>query len=286
MTFLVVLGALISAFLNAWSAVVQRRVAGKPSRQELFSRNFIVNLAKNKLWLAGLGLQILAFLAQAAALREGSITVVEPLMTADLVFLMFLLGWRFRFKPSVREWSAVLALAIGLSGLLVAADPRGGNIQIDNWHWAIASVAAVIAIFCSSLVVRHLTSRKLRAALAGTAAGINFAFNAAFTKLVVGEFSHGINAVFTTWPLYALAISGIASMIVMQSAYASGSLAESQPAIEITDPLISIVIGVMLFGDMINHDIVAIIVETISGLVLAAGIILLAGSERIHNSHA
>ncbi|MGH9069367.1 MAG: DMT family transporter [Acidimicrobiales bacterium] len=259
MTFLVVIGSLISAFLNAWSAVVQRRVAGKPSRQDLFSRNFIVNLTKNKLWLSGLALQILAFLAQAAALREGSITVVEPLMTADLVFLMFLLRWRFRFKPSVREWSAVLALAIGLSGLLLAADPRGGNIQIDNWRWAIAGVAGAIAIFCSSLMVRRLSSRKVRAALAGTAAGINFALNAAFTKLVVGEFSHGINAVFTSWPLYALAISGIISMIVMQSAYASGSLAESQPAIEITDPLISIVIGVMLFGDVIDHSVAALV---------------------------
>lgn len=286
MIALVIVGALVASFLNAWSAVLQRRVAGKPDPKKLFGRDFITRLARNKFWLFGMGLQIAAFLVQALALKEGPLTVVEPLMTTDLVFLMLLLRWQFSVKPGLREWSAVAMLALGLSGLLVAANPHGGTLETSPIGWGITSAAIAAFILVSVYIVRRARSGKFRAALAGTAAGFNFALTAAFTKLTVRGFDHGVAHVFASWPIYALAVSGSISIIMAQSAYGAGPLAASQPAIEISDPVISIIFGVMLFGDTLNHSFLAILVEIISTTVLAIGIILMTGSRRIYESHA
>lgn len=286
MILVVIIAALAASFLNAWSAVVQRRVAGKPDPKKLFGRDFITRLAKNKFWLFGMALQIAAFLAQALALKEGPLTVVEPLMTTDLVFLMFLLRWQFSVRPGLREWSAVTALALGLSGLLVAANPHGGQLEFNAVNWSITSGAIAAFIGASIAIVRRASSGKFRAALAGTAAGFNFALTAAFTKLTVAGFDHGVAHVFSSWPIYALAVSGAGSIIMAQSAYGAGPLAASQPAIEISDPVISIIFGVILFGDALNHSLLAIVAEVISAVVLAAGIILMTGSRRIYESHA
>jgi hypothetical protein len=54
---------------------------------------------------------------------------------------------------------------------------------------------------------------------------------------------------------------------------------------EITEPVISILIGIILFGDSINTKPLPVALEFISGAVAATGIILLAGSKKVSRSN-
>src|ERR1700722_19173874 len=85
--------AVVAAFLNALSSVLQRYEAGQAEAEELFRRNFIKTLSKNPKWIAAFGLQIIAFLFQAAALRRGAMVVVQPLLTCELVFMLLILHY-------------------------------------------------------------------------------------------------------------------------------------------------------------------------------------------------
>jgi hypothetical protein len=91
----------------------------------------------------------------------------------------------------------------------------------------------------------------------------------------------GIFNVVTGWELYALLASGAASVITLQSTYGAGPLAVSEPAMQIVDPLLSILIGIIIFGDVINFSPGAVVIEIICGIVIIAGIILLGSSKRI-----
>jgi hypothetical protein len=276
---------LLASFLNAASSVLMRRAAGKPDPRMLFHRNFVAAMIKNRMWLGGLGLQVLAAILQGVALYWASLVLVEPLLTMDLVFLMLILHFRFGVHARLREWGAVVAICGGLSTLLVVANPRGGHLEFSGTNWALTSGLIGTFLIISALYMRRSESPTLRAGLGGVACGLNFALTAGFAKLMLGQLAiGGIGNVFGSWEVYAMAVSGAISLVVAQSTFAAGPLAISQPAIEISDPLVSATIGILLFGDMVSTSTGALALEVIGACTAAAGIILLGGSKRVHSS--
>ena len=80
--------AVAAAILNAGSSVLQRLATGKPDAKDLFSRHFARAVTLSRLFLLGLGLEIGGFVMQAVALGNGSLVLVEPILTCDLIFLL------------------------------------------------------------------------------------------------------------------------------------------------------------------------------------------------------
>jgi drug/metabolite transporter (DMT)-like permease len=281
MIILAVIIALLASASNALSGVLERRATGTPPAGELFGRHFIKRLLKQKRWLLGEAFNLLGFLLQALALLFGSLTVVQALMMTNLLFLLLILYFHYHVPMRRREWSGGLAICVGLSVLLLVAHPTGGQAVFEGRTWLITSSVVAAFIVASALFVRRIPQPAWRAAIAGTAAGANFALTAAFTKLVVDQMHSGIFNVVTGWELYALLASGAASVITLQSTYGAGPLAVSEPAMQIVDPLLSILIGIIIFGDVINFSPGAVVIEIICGIVIIAGIILLGSSKRI-----
>ncbi len=283
MAFIIIL-ALAAALFNATSAVIQRRIAGEPSIEELFRRDFMKNLTTNKIWLAGFGLQVLAFVCQAGALRTGSLIVVEPLLTVDLIFLMLILHFRYKVAAGPREWGAIALMCLGLSGLIASTNPQTGHRAFDAGHWLGATGVALFIIAAGVYIVRRTRNREHRAGISGLAAGFSFALVAMFTKLVTEQFHHGIGAVFGGWQLYALFLAGILSIIMAQNTYGAGPVAVSQPVMEMSEPVISIMAAVFLFGDAIDLSNWALAAEAVTGLMTLIGIWMLSHSENLHAS--
>ncbi|HET8709465.1 MAG TPA: DMT family transporter [Candidatus Saccharimonadales bacterium] len=281
MIAIVIIITLLASLSNAVSGVLERKATGTPNASDLFSPHFITALLRQKLWLIGESFNILGFLLQAIALKFGALSVVQPLMTTNLLFLLLILYWRFKVPMTRREWIGGAAICVGLSALLAIANPRGGHADFNGGAWLIVSCIVAVFIVISALFVRRLPHPVWRAAVAGTAAGMNFALTAAFTKLVVDQLQYGVLGVVTGWELYALMASGVASLITLQSTYGAGPLAISTPAMQIFDPLLGIIIGVVIFGDIINIGTIDLVAEAVCGLVMTGGIILLAGSKRI-----
>jgi hypothetical protein len=89
----------------------------------------------------------------------------------------------------------------------------------------------------------------LRAAALGTATSACFAGTAALIKEVTGHFPQGLSGVLTTWQTYVGAVAGLAAVVLLQWTLKAGTLAVSQPALTLGDALISVALGVLLFGE-------------------------------------
>jgi drug/metabolite transporter (DMT)-like permease len=257
------------------------QAAGSAQARDLFSAHFMRGLLKHRIWLAGEVLDLLGFFLQALALKFGSLTIVAPLMTTNLIFLLLILHRSYSLPLHRRELGGGLAICGGVSLLLVVARPRGGHAQFEALPWLIAGCVVGGLVIASAVLVRRTAHSGWRAAIAGTAAGVNFALTAALTKLVVDQLDGGIWAVASGWEVWALMASGTVAFVAMQSAYGAGPLAISTPAMQIFDPLIGVIFGITLFGDFINLSPLAIALEIVSALVIAGGIIALTGSRRI-----
>src|SRR3954468_23673684 len=107
-------------------------------------------LRRQRLWLAGRVLAALGVLLQAAALRGGRLVVVQPLLSSGLVLaLVFgaIVDRRHpaRPLPDRVQWSAAVAVAIGLTLFLLAARPSSGVATAPIWTTSVCAAVAVTA---------------------------------------------------------------------------------------------------------------------------------------------
>jgi hypothetical protein len=90
-------------------------------------------------------------------------------------------------------------------------------------------------------------------------------------------FSRGFGALFTTWQLYAMIATGGLAMFLLQSAMNAGRLVAAQPGLTLTDPIVSILWGILVFHERVRGGLY-IILALLSGLTMAGAVIALAGS--------
>ncbi|WP_155350760.1 hypothetical protein [Acrocarpospora pleiomorpha] len=92
-------------------------------------------------------------------------------------------------------------------------------------------------------------------------------------------------ALATSWQVYAMVATGIGSFFLLQNTLQSGPLIAAQPALTISDPVASVLYGIMLFDEQLRSG--AWIIPELTGIALMVyGSILLARSPAIHQLKA
>jgi drug/metabolite transporter (DMT)-like permease len=267
MVFICALGAAIA---NALTSVFQRMGVEDAPAESTLTLGLLTHALRRGVWLLGFVLMVFSFLFQAIALHFGQLSEVQPVLTLELLFLVFVLAVWFRFKVGAREYLGALAAGAGLAGFLVFANPRPGSTPPPPWEWGIATAACGGAM-AIAVVLALRGPRWWRAALFGTASAIGFAFTAALIKAVGDYFAQDWVSVFVHPQTYGLALFGLASVYLAQNAYHAGPIVASQSTIVLVDPLVSIIIGVTLFGDDLRTSGAWGPLEAFSLLVLFAG---------------
>ncbi|MFF8726746.1 DMT family transporter [Streptomyces sp. NPDC015171] len=272
MTAVTVLLALLAALSNASASVLQRRAAvqepdpggGAGSAVRRFAR-----LVRRPYWLAGAVLLALSGLLQAGALAVGSLSLVQPLLAAELLFTLAVGGVVFRRRPDARTWLAFVALAGGLALFLLAAAPSPGRTTARPGAWLLGgggALGVVVLLVAAARPVRGAS----RAALLGLASAVCFAVTAALLKEAVGRLAHGPAAMLAHWSPYATAAAGLVAFLLLQSALAAGSLTASQPALTLGDALTSVVLGWVLFAESIHLGL-SLLPEAVGVALIGAG---------------
>jgi drug/metabolite transporter (DMT)-like permease len=271
---MVVLFALLAALANAVNEATQH-VASTAAPSRSSGRQLVVYLFRNPLWLLGWAALAAAFVFQALALSQGQISVVQPLLATELVFMLLLrLVW---IHQSIRPvtWAAATLTCIGLTVFIVAGQPGGGQPTPTSRHWLTAGLACCAAAAVLAVLARW-GSPSLRAALYGSASAVMWALVATFIKATTDTITQfGVAGMFAHWPVYALAAGSVAALFLMQAALHVGPLRASQPFIVIIDPIVSIALSVWLFAEHFTADGAVLAIAAIGFAVMCAGVVLL-----------
>ena len=193
--------------------------------------------------------QLGAFVFQAAALKNGQLSIVQALLVTELVFGLLLR------KIWIRPGDTSRRMGLGRAHLRRARRvrrrrPAAGRRPTPTAHaWA-----GVLATFGGAAAVMTLAARwgspRRRAALYAAAAAIVWALVATFIKTATETLTEsGVAAVFTHWPVYALAAGGAAGVVLVQAALHVGPLSVSQPLLVIVDPSVSVILSAWLFQE-------------------------------------
>jgi drug/metabolite transporter (DMT)-like permease len=272
--------AVMAAFANALTSILQRMGVESAPADTNLKLSLIAYAVRRTVWIAGFMVLIAAFLLQFLALHFGRLSTVQPILTLELPFLIAILGIWFRLPLTWREWVGASAAAGGLAAFLALSSPSGGNQTPNLQDWGIVSFAVIAG--CSLAVLLTRTgSPAWRAAWFGTAGAIAFAFTAALIKTMNDEITRGWSHVFLSWTPYALAGAGLAGVFLAQNAFHAGPVTASQSALVIVDPLVSIAIGVGLFGDHVQTAGGRLIGEILAMMVLFLGVYSLTRSPLV-----
>jgi drug/metabolite transporter (DMT)-like permease len=266
--------ALLAAFCNAVNEATQH-VASTASPRRSSGWRLVVYLFRNPLWLFGWVALIGAFVFQALALHEGLISVVQPVLATELVFMLVLR--RFWIHQAIRPitWGAAALTCVSLTVFIVMSEPRGGQPNPISHHWITAGLAccAVAAVLA---VLARWGSPARRAALYAAACAVMWALVATFIKATTDTLAQfGVAGMFTRWPVYALALGSAAALILQQVALHVGPLRVSQPVLVIVDPMVSIALSVWLFGEHFTSDAAVLAVAAIAFAAMCAGVVVL-----------
>jgi hypothetical protein len=275
---------LAAALINAVASILQRLgVEVAPGESGLDSHLFL-RMIRRSVWIFGFVLMLAGFIAQATALHLGSLAVVQPLLVTELVFIVGALWLWYAMPIQPRDLAASVAAAAGLACFLVAASPVSGPRMPSDRLWLV--VGLVIIALAVVLVVTGLRGPGWwRALWFGAAASVGFALTAALTKTTTDLLTHGWGTLFESWPLYALAVLGLSSFLMMQQAFHVGPFAASQSTLILVNPFASIVIGAVLFGDHLHTNLAAIVFEVLGLGVMVGGALALSTSPMIVGVH-
>jgi uncharacterized membrane protein len=272
--------AVAAALSNALASVFQRMGVEDAPEESTMRLSLIAHAVRRGVWLMGFGFIICSFLLQSFALHIGRLSVVQPILTMELLFLVAILGTYFRFSISFREWIGAGAIAFGLSGFLFFAAPGGGDEVPTNLGWIVVGGSASALIVLSVLATRW-GPRWWKAAMFGTGAAISFAFTAALIKVVSDYAANDWVSLFEHWQTYGVIAFGLLGLFLTQNAFHAGPLAASQSTLVLVDPLVSICLGIALYGDSLRTSGPYGPLEALSLLLMFMGAVFLSHSPLI-----
>ena len=268
-TPLAVLFALATALANAIGLVAQHRAStAAPGR----GWALVAHLARQPLWLLGWVAMAGSLVGQALALHFGSLSLVQPLLVAELVFALVLRRLFFAQHLPARAWVMAGATAAALAAFLIDLAPYPGNVATSSGQWTRAVLLVAVGVGIGVMTSRRGSPRRRAGGLA-VATALLWALEAAFIRQATAVLvSAGVGGLLSSWSVYATIACGGAGLVCEQAALHVGPLTVSQPLIVIIDPLASLALGIGLEHDHLRGGPVALVGAALAFAIVAAGV--------------
>jgi drug/metabolite transporter (DMT)-like permease len=274
---------LVAGVLLGIGFVLQQQTAERVPESHFLSLKLFGDLFRKRKWLAGIGCMILGQILAAWSIGHLALSLVEPLLTTNLLVALILAVPLSHQAVRVAEVAGALLLIAGETILSLARsiEPIGQSFGSFT-HWPVAGGIACVA-FAAVQAGRH-RSGKRRATLTGLGAGLVFGIQDALTRQTLQILQHhGMSGLLHSWSAYCLVATGAVGILLMQSAFSAGPLHSSLPTITAGEPVAGILLGIVVFGDRISLSPASLAIHAGGLAALVVGVILVARAPALSN---
>ncbi|MEU7083350.1 DMT family transporter [Streptomyces achromogenes] len=264
--------AVAGAASNAVGTAFQRKAASTSTRGGV---RLLAELVHRPIWMIGMAGVACAALFQSLALVNGPLALVQPLFILELPFALLVAAPLMHRRLPHSGWWGVGGCVAGLAVLLLAAAPHGATDQapLARWLPTLLLCAGVMAALVGLAGPGRPPAR--RAALLAAASATGNALTAALLKSASGTFAdHGLVAFLRSWQTYGFALTGVAAVLLLENALQAGPLAAAQPALTIGDAVVSLTLGITLFGERVRTG-WWLVPESCGALLIVVGVLVL-----------
>ncbi len=273
-----ILLALSSALCVATGDVLQQRAAHCISDRAVGPVELFAGLLRNQQWWWGALLLVASIALQAAALGAGSVLLVQALLMSSVLFALPINARLLHRAVAGGEWVWAALLTAAVIVVVVVGNPRAGHTGASLRTWAVV-VAVLAPLLIGCVVAGRIRGGAAAAALFAFASGSRWGVFAVLAKEVVARIGDGAGAVARTPELYACVLVALGGVAWSQSAFRAGPLTASMPTLQVSQPVVAAVLGVVVLGESLNTGRAGTIALVAAALVMTAAIVKLARVE-------
>jgi len=268
--------ALAAAMLLGVGFVLQQHAAEQAPKAYFLRLRLITDLLHRPRWLAGLAVMIAGQLCSAWAVGHLDLSLAEPLLATNLIFALALAVPLSRQQLRATELIGAVLLSGGVAALSLARSPGTPDVSFGSGaDWPVAAGIAFVA-YCFVHAGRRRPAAQ-RALFTGIAAGLVFGISDALTRRTVQIMdTHSFVALFTSWPAYCVVFAGLIGLWLLENSFTAAPLHASLPGITAAEPLTGILLGVVVFGDVIRISPGMIALQAIGLAAIVSGVIMVA----------
>src|SRR5579875_2347505 len=261
--------ALSSALCVAIGDVVQQRAAHRISDRPVGHIELLAKLLRDGRWWLGALVLIASIGLQAAALGQGSVLFALPI-NARLS----------RRAVTGQEWFWAGLLTAAVAVIVTVGHPQAGRSSASLHTWA--AVAVVLGpLLAGCVVVGRIRGGAVAAVLFAFVSGSLWGGVAVLTKEVVARLGDGGWALVWAPELYACLLAVLGGLVWSQSAFRAGPLTASMPTLQVSQPVVAAVLGVVVLGETLNTGPAGMVGLTLAALAMMTAIVQLARVEAI-----
>jgi drug/metabolite transporter (DMT)-like permease len=274
--------ALVSAVFFALAAALQQRGQFALARRGHVVEGIagLVRLIAVPVWLLGTLVLLLGYATQGAALDRGRLVVVQPLIVTTIVWALPLGYWLTRQHVTPRQVLGAVIVVIGLALFVVVGDPDDGVDDAPGREFLLASLAVSACVAVLLIWLRTQRAPALRAAVLGVCAGLLFGLSATFAKPVLEDLHVSVAEAAGDPRTWALLGFGLIAFVIQQFSLATGQLAPAVAAVSVSNPVVSVVLGIVLFEERLTRPEWHVVVAVIALLAALAGAVMITRANR------
>jgi hypothetical protein len=256
--------ALGASSLYSLGIAIQALDAREAPSDEHLRVALLWGLFKRARWLAGTGLSVLGWPLQVVALLFAPLVVVQPVLAAGLLVLLFLAQHILGEHAGAYEHRAMTAIVIGVIGATLTAPPRTSSYTSHELTITLVLLGLALASLVPYLL-RALGRSPASVTMVG--AGLAFGWSAIATKLASDDLSQGRLLTAAAWGLSTAAASGVGALSEMSSLQSRPAI-QVAPVVFVTQTIVPVVAAPLLLGEGFSHT-------PLGGVPLAASLALL-----------
>jgi drug/metabolite transporter (DMT)-like permease len=258
------------------TGAMQHQATRRVRQRGALQPSLLVDLAHQPIWLLSLIANAVGVVLQWIALVTGPLVLVQPLLVTGLLFAVSFTALMRRQRPDRVVLLGAALCAIGLAAFLLIAQPTATRAPTLRLHDVLPFAVGLTAILAVCLQVAARRSGTIRTLALAVATGVLYGATAGLVKVALHTLDHGVIAMFTNWPIYAVAICGPLGFLLNQNAFQAGvALAPALSLIIVLDPLVGIGIGILWLGETVNSGPAAIFGEVVALATLVVGVVVL-----------
>jgi drug/metabolite transporter (DMT)-like permease len=244
--------ALCAAAVYGVATALQQHEASSTPLELGLRPGLLARLVRRPVWLIGLAGDVVGFALQATALAIGSLVVVQPTLATNLIFGLAVTALLTRSRLTPSQIKSAVAVVVGLAAFLVVAQPTARSHAQAAAHAWVLLVIVVGGLALVGVVIGSSAHGRRRGVALGLSASAAETLMAVVAKAFGERIGHGVPAALRSWEPYAVIGCGLATLLIVQSAYQVGLPMLVLPVHAVGEPLLGVAVGIGLFGEHVH----------------------------------
>jgi drug/metabolite transporter (DMT)-like permease len=241
-----------------------------------------IDLFRSKWWTIGYALAVVAYLLHVGALTLTSLSLVQVVLAGGIALLAVIAERFFGFELGRRQWLGVVLASAGLALLALTGESRSGQ---DSADYSVAAMIAFEAALVGAGTALILTYRVERmrsqlGVLLGISAGLLFTLTHVAVKALSGKADTSVAEIVGS-PYLPIALAG--GIVAFFASARSLQLGPAVPVIAVTSiagNASAIPAGIIVFGDPLGSDTVAVAVRSFAFVLVVVAAALIPAPTR------